>query len=341
MAKAKKLPSGSWRVRVYEGKNTDGKPSYRSFTAPTKKEAEYAAAQFALHKRASATPENMTVGEAITRYIDTHEQVLSPSTVSSYRKIRKNNLASIMNVKLRALTDEKIQIAINEESISHAPKTVKNQFALLNAALATYMPDYTPRIKLPQAIKKEMQIPTQAEFAQLLRAVQGTRMEIPVLLAAGMGLRRSEICALEASDYDPVAKTLTINKAMVLAPGNQWVVKAPKTYAGGRTLRVPDPIAAALEQKPLPVSMTPSAISEAYARIKNDLSLPARFHDLRHFHASILLAIGVPDKYAMEIMGHATPAMLKSVYQHTMTDKRASVSNAINDAIENLISPKI
>ena len=46
MAKAKKLPSGSWRVRVYSGKDLFGKDTYKSFTAATKKEAEYLAAEF-------------------------------------------------------------------------------------------------------------------------------------------------------------------------------------------------------------------------------------------------------------------------------------------------------
>lgn len=50
MAKAKKLPSGSWRVRVYDGKDAAGKNIYRSFTAATKKQAEFLAAEYAAHK---------------------------------------------------------------------------------------------------------------------------------------------------------------------------------------------------------------------------------------------------------------------------------------------------
>ena len=41
MASAKKLPSGSWRVNLYIGKTPDGKRQYKSFTADTKKEAEF------------------------------------------------------------------------------------------------------------------------------------------------------------------------------------------------------------------------------------------------------------------------------------------------------------
>ena len=46
MATAKKLPSGSWRILVYSHTDQDGKRRYKSFTAPTKKEAEFLAADY-------------------------------------------------------------------------------------------------------------------------------------------------------------------------------------------------------------------------------------------------------------------------------------------------------
>ena len=51
MAKAKKLPSGNWRVNQYIGKNKDGKRQYKSFTASSKKEAEYLAAEYVLKNK--------------------------------------------------------------------------------------------------------------------------------------------------------------------------------------------------------------------------------------------------------------------------------------------------
>ena len=43
-----------------------------------------------------------------------------------------------------------------------------------------------------------------------------------------------------------------------------------------------------------------------------------------------MLKLGVPDKYAMERMGHATNNMLKTVYQHTMPAERAKVDAEVN-----------
>ena len=74
MAKAKKLPSGKWRCLVYSHtesiqNNEDGTVKkvrkYESFTADTKKEAEYLAAEYVLKKNRKLRPQSMTLGEAM------------------------------------------------------------------------------------------------------------------------------------------------------------------------------------------------------------------------------------------------------------------------------------
>ena len=63
MAKAKKLPSGNWRVRIYIGADDSGKHVYKSFTAGTKKEAEFLAAEYNLKRKEK--PKDVTVGNVI------------------------------------------------------------------------------------------------------------------------------------------------------------------------------------------------------------------------------------------------------------------------------------
>lgn len=79
MATAKKLPSGSYRVRIFDGVGADGKKKHKSFTADTKKEAEFMAAEYSLKRR--ERPQELTVGEAIDKYIAAKENVLSPTTI--------------------------------------------------------------------------------------------------------------------------------------------------------------------------------------------------------------------------------------------------------------------
>ena len=61
-----------------------------------------------------------------------------------------------------------------------------------------------------------------------------------------------------------------------------------------------------------------------------------RFHDLRHYSASILHAMGIPDKYIMERGGWSTSSTLKTVYQHTMRGKNKEINNKINSYFETM-----
>ena len=76
-------------------------------------------------------------------------------------------------------------------------------------------------------------------------------------------------------------------------------------------------------------------------RACNSLGLPHhRFHDLRHYQASVMLALNVPNKYAQERMGHATDIMLKTVYQHTMRQKSEKLAADMNAFFDANISPQ-
>ena len=107
MATPKKLPSGQWRTQVYDYTDEGGKRHYRSFTASTKKMSALMAAEFAAHRQRLANGD-LTIGEAVDHYIDSKQNILSPSTVRGYVGIRKNNLASIENMSVRIDTAKSI-----------------------------------------------------------------------------------------------------------------------------------------------------------------------------------------------------------------------------------------
>jgi integrase len=129
---------------------------------------------------------------------------------------------------------------------------------------------------------------------------------------------------LQTEDFDYTKNTVTINKAVVRNSEGLWETKKPKSAAGYRTVKVPgwvmDVIKDAADNGWNPCNA--DYITNGYKRICKQLGIKnIRFHDLRHYYASSLLALGVPDKYAMARMGHATTNMLKNVYQHRMRDK--------------------
>lgn len=134
MAKAKKLPSGNWRARVYSHTTPDGKKHYESFTAGTKQEAEMMAAKFANdndRKRA----DDLTVKEAVQNYIESNKGILSPSTIYGYTK-DANRLKCIDNLRIRKLTSKDLQELISDLTDKGlSPKTTKNTYGLVRSSL--------------------------------------------------------------------------------------------------------------------------------------------------------------------------------------------------------------
>lgn len=349
MATAKKLPSGSWRVQVYAGKNAAGKPQYRSFTRPTKKEAEYEALQWQLHyKEISRDTSAMTLGEAMDKYIASKDGILSPSTLRGYDAIRRTALPELMPVRLNRLTPQMIQEAINRASKPYTdsagrlrqrtPKTIRNFHGLLSAVLAEYCPSLQLHTTLPQKERKEQQILEPEQIGVLLRAVAGTEMEIPILLAVWMCMRSSEITGLTWDCVDFQRGTVTVKKALVRGKDNEWVEKATKTTSSTRTIRAPDYIMDKLEAAKAQAT-TDHVVNikgtGLYKRLKLILrrnGLPdIRFHDLRHTAASVMLLLNIPDLYAQRRGGWATDHTMKAVYQHLMDSKRSAVDAAIDE----------
>lgn len=342
MARAKKLPSGTWRVLVYDGKDNNGKRKYISFTAPTAKEANYLAAEYQLKRKKTEIPENMTVGEAIDRYIESKSSVLSPSTVREYICIRRNGLQNLMNIQLNKVTQELIQREINQETINHSAKSVKNMHGLLSATLKVYLPSFNLKTTLPQKEKYDIYIPSTHDIQLLLKHTENTELHLVIMLAFGLGLRRSEISGLTWECIDLRKKQISIKKAKVLNENNDWIVKSPKSYSGNRILELPnfliDELSKIPNKKGEVIKMKPSNISNQFAKLVKKLGLSHfRFHDLRHYNASIMLALNIPDKYAMERMGHASNTMLKTVYQHTIDSKKKEISITINNYFDEIM----
>lgn len=326
------LPSGRWRCQVM----LNGKRFDVIEDDPALAHAKALALKSGLLEQKKPVAE-LTVGEAIDRYIESKDAVLSPSTLRGYKSLQKGALNDLRDVRLAELTQEMIQRYINRIARDHSPKTVKNAHGLLSATLSVYRPEMVLRTTLPQKEKKEIQIPTMTEVQFLAERVKGTRFELPFLLAAWMGLRTSEIRGLTWDCIE--GDMLHIKQALVSAPDNKQVLKSTKTYSGNRKIRIPPYIMELINKQPKTgeyiVTYKRNSLYSRLNRLCSQYGLPHyRFHDLRHVQASVMLLLNVPDKYAMERMGHASTNMLKNVYQHTMRAK----SDEVADQVDNYFS---
>ena len=74
-----------------------------------------------------------------------------------------------------------------------------------------------------------------------------------------------------------------------------------------------------------------------FQKLMKEQGVKMTFHDLRHLNASVMLMLGVPDKYAMERGGWSTTSTLKSVYQHTFSEERKQADTMIDTFFNDII----
>lgn len=343
MPKIEKTATG-YRARVSTGeKLPSGGYRYISLSAATKADVRRMIAEFD-ENRENALSANLagrvTLAQAMDKYLDTCRAAgRSPATIRGYAAMRRNGFESLESKPLARITRADLQSIVNDWTRTGAtPKTVRNKLSFLSAVMKHA--DVEPPMQnlvLPEPERKEMTIPQDEDVQRALFYLRAhnPNLYVAVVLAATLGLRRGEIAALTMDDFDFDAGTVTINKALSMDENGVYQLKAPKSRSGNRILRGLDTLVISAvrsfgHQPPQTItSMTPAAISCAYADVCAKLNLPGRFHDLRHYAASVMAALNVPPKYAQERMGHATLDMLNRVYQHTMDKKRDAVADAI------------
>lgn len=330
MPKAKKLPSGSWRCLAYSGKDENGKRIYKSFTAPAKKEAELLAAQYAVEKKVFSE-EKLLFKDAMLRYNEAKEKVLSPSTMRGYNQYCEKLSETKGYIPISKITSEELQSWVSEWSKTLSPKSVSNIYGYVRVVLKFFDYGQNLKITLPQKVPVEYHVVTDEELKTLLSHTEGTELGLAVLLAAFIPARRSEICALTNDDIDRTKNTVRINKAVVKNPEGSWVTKpVPKTFGSNRTVEIPKSIIDKIPDSPGKIiNANPQQIEGRFLRAINFLDLKFRFHDLRHYGATFLHASGVPDRYIMQRGGWDSIETIHKIYSHCLPEKSTETAGIV------------
>lgn len=247
-----------------------------------------------------------------------------------------------------------------------APKTVRYCHTVLRVALedaridgliATNPADQArpPRLAHADDEAQELQVWTGRQAATFLAFVDDHPFRAVWHLALGTGARRGEVLGLRWRDVDLDAGQVRIRRALTVVDGVPRLL-APKT-SRSRALHVGASVVAALrrerqaqEQRRTTATswddrwglvftgddgghVDPMAVTQQFRALVRAAPVPViRLHDLRHTHASLLLADGVPIKVVSERLGHTTIAMTLDVYGHLLPGMDAEAADRF-DAI--------
>ena len=166
-------------------------------------------------------------------------------------------------------------------------------------------------------------------------------------------MRRGELAGLRWADWQQSTHRLSVARARQSIAGR--AVEIPtKTAASRRCIdldpgteallghwhrrQVADQLPAAgsdpLFTNPAGEPLHPESLSQLFDRNVARLGLPRiRFHDLRHTHASLLVAAGTPIKVVSERLGHAHPGFTMATYQHLLPGMGATAARDFADLL--------
>lgn len=341
------LPSGSWRCQITVG----GKRVSVVEKDPAVAHAKALAIKAGfVEQEKNDSFENITLNTALDKYIEARKEILSPSTVRSYRDTQKNRIQTLLAMKVKDITEEDLQIAISVETKNgKSAKTIQNDISIAVSVISQYKAINTKRLKYPQRVKKEHAYLDTDEIVKLISGCEGDKAEIPILLALWLGLRRSEILGLCWDCIDFKKGVVSVERALVRNEYGEFVLKDfPKNEGSRRKLSCPSYILEKLKayssDREGRVFKTNDS-SFIYDRLqiickREGITFPG-VHGLRHTNASVMLSLGIMDKYAMARGGWSTDYTMKNVYQHLFEKDKQSADTAIDSFFENILHTEL
>lgn len=298
---------------------------------------------------------DMTVKQYLTKWIEHRKLEVKPKTLSDDRyQCEKYIIPKLGKAKLTRLNVLQVQDMMKDLAAEVSPSCANRSRKILKNALGqalrwqliTRNPvDATKRLKEP---KSQMVIWTYAEAARFLAAAKRTQWYPHFFLTMSTGMRISEMLGLRWQDVKGSAIHIRHTSVQV---GNRLIFEeTTKTDHSNRRITIPDEVVAALHEhkqqqqehygryglvpsldlvfaSSAATPLLPRNLERAYKALQAKAEVPAaKFHDLRHWHASMLLEEGSDIREIAKRLGHANPSITLRFYAHLIDkDKQGEV----------------
>ena len=333
-----------------------------------KAEAELARlrAEFEPPKEVGDLSSDMLFADYLLEWLEIAKGRLAVATYSSYAAMIKRPVGPYLrqrNLTLRELEARHLQMFYSEMLRKVKPNTVIHYHAIIHSALKyavktdMLVQNVADKVDRPKKNSFQPVFLSAEEMQKMFEALRGTKLELPVLVAAFYGFRRGEVLGLKWDAIDFERGTISVIRTVmtITVDGKQTEIEqqSAKTKSSLRTL----PLIGSFREYFLQVKeaqeldkqicgncynheydgfvfvdelgerMRANYLTSAFPKFSEDHGLRRmRFHDLRHSCASLLLANGVPLKHIQEWLGHSDFTTTANIYAHL--DYKSKITSA-------------
>lgn len=333
-----------------------------------KAEAELARirAEFEPPKEVGDLSSDMLFADYLLEWLEIAKGRLAVATYSSYAAMINKPIGPYFrqrNLTLRELEARHLQMFYSEMLRKVKPNTVIHYHAIIHSALKyavktdMLVQNVADKVDRPRKNSFQPVFLSADEMQKMFEALRGTKLELPVLVAAFYGFRRGEVLGLKWDAIDFERGTISVIRTVttITVDGKQTEIEqqSAKTKSSLRTL----PLIGSFREYFLQVKEAQELnkqvcgncynyeydgfvfVDELGERMRVDYLTNAfpkfleshglrrmRFHDLRHSCASLLLANGVPLKHIQEWLGHSDFTTTANIYAHL--DYKSKITSA-------------
>ena len=333
-----------------------------------KAEAELARlrAEFEPPKEVGDLSSDMLFADYLREWLEIAKGRLAVATYSSYAAMIKKPVGPYFrqrNLTLRELEARHLQMFYSEMLRKVKPNTVIHYHAIIHSALKyavktdMLVQNVADKVDRPKKNSFQPVFLSAEEMQEMFEALRGTKLELPVLVAAFYGFRRGEVLGLKWDAIDFERGTISVIRTVttITLDGKQTEIEqqSAKTKSSLRTL----PLIGSFREYFLQVKeaqelnkqvcgncynheydgfvfvdelgerMRANYLTSAFPKFLEDHGLRRmRFHDLRHSCASLLLANDVPLKQIQEWLGHSDFTTTANIYAHL--DYKSKITSA-------------
>ena len=274
-------------------------------------------------------------------------QPVRASTRRTYDSHLRNHILPVLGHRsLQSLTPTDVRGPVRSLTEHLAPRTAWHVHGLLATILRAAVEDgwlaRSPcRRTGPPKPRQARVIPLTGGQVQALLDALPPAYRVVGLLGAGCGLRVGEVLGLAVSDVDLDEQVLHVSCQLQAEPGGKPQRVAPKSAASVRTVPLPEPVEVDRADELLVLGARGGPVwprtfhARIWRQATHAAGLPGvRFHDLRHFYASALIAAGESVTTVQAALGYASAVETLDVYAGLRPDRDPAFRTAIDKLLK-------